>query len=206
MQRPQHAIAIAREPLLSPRRMSAVALVGLIQFAFIWSIVSGLAVKIVQQIPAALEVTIIDTPQTAEPTLAPPKPNLVAPPSEPTVAPPVIQIDTPQPSSISVAQMPNNASPDGAAAGIASTHTTPPYPPVSRRLGEQGTVRLHLTIDAQGNVTAAQVTNSSGVAELDQTAVDWVVAHWKYRPAMQNGLAVASTADAEVVFSLKNAQ
>jgi len=55
-------------------------------------------------------------------------------------------------------------------------------------------------------VTAAQVTNSSGVAELDQTAVDWVVAHWKYRPAMQNGLAVASTADAEVVFNLKNAK
>ena len=64
---------------------------------------------------------------------------------------------------------------------------------------------LHINISAQGDVTTATVSKSSGVPELDQTAVDWVIKHWKYKPATNNGTAVASTSDAQVVFNLKNA-
>ena len=83
--------------------------------------------------------------------------------------------------------------PDTAAASIAGTHTTPPYPGIARKMGEQGTVKLRLTISPQGVVTAADVVQSSGFPDLDQTAVSWVMSHWKYKPAVQAGVAVTST-------------
>jgi len=76
---------------------------------------------------------------------------------------------------------------DQAAAGIASTHTTPPYPLLARRLGEEGSLRLQLTISPQGIVTEAQVVRSSGYDDLDRAARDWVKAHWRYRPALRGG-------------------
>jgi len=92
------------------------------------------------------------------------------------------------------------------AAGIAETHTRPPYPPVALRLGETGSVRLHITISPEGRVTAVSVVRSSGSGELDLAASEWVKAHWRYRPATRGGAAVESSAEAEVLFDLKNAQ
>jgi len=89
------------------------------------------------------------------------------------------------------------------ARSIAATHTTPEYPALSRRLREQGTMRLKLTIDEMGIVTQAMVVNSSGFQRLDEAAVSWVKSHWRYTPAMQGTKAVASMADAIVEFRLQ---
>ena len=89
------------------------------------------------------------------------------------------------------------------ARALLATHTTPDYPPVSRRLGEQGTLRLKLSITAQGAVSDAMVVNSSGHPRLDEAAVDWVKAHWRYQPAMRGPSAVPSTTDAVVTFKLQ---
>jgi protein TonB len=55
-------------------------------------------------------------------------------------------------------------------------------------------------------VTNAQIEQSSGSNDLDSAAVQWVVAHWRYKPATQNGQPVVSTTEAAVVFNLKNAR
>ncbi len=94
---------------------------------------------------------------------------------------------------------------DTLAMGIVGTHTIPPYPLLERRLNEQGTVTLRLTISPQGVVTGAEVVKSSGYPGLDQSAIGWVMAHWKYKPAILNGSPVASQTTAAVVFNLKNA-
>jgi protein TonB len=86
---------------------------------------------------------------------------------------------------------------------IIATHTIPDYPPVSRRVGEQGTLRLRLAIGADGNVEEARVEASSGYKRLDDAAVQWVKAHWRYEPAMQGSKPVSSTATAEVTFRLR---
>ena len=65
---------------------------------------------------------------------------------------------------------------------------------------------LQMVISAQGTVTSATVLQSSGFADLDQAAVAWVQQHWRYKPAMQNGTAVPSQAQAAVIFALKNAR
>ena len=101
---------------------------------------------------------------------------------------------------------PTTPSYDQTATGIAGTHTTPPYPPLAIRLGEEGSVRLHLTISPQGMVTEALVVRSSGFGDLDQAARNWIMAHWRYRPAMRGGAAVASVSDVQVRFDLRNAR
>jgi protein TonB len=83
-----------------------------------------------------------------------------------------------------------------------STHTPPPYPLLERRLGNEGNVQLRLTIDADGEVTDAEIVRSSGYDELDQAAASWVKAHWRYLPALQNGQPVAATTTALVTFRL----
>ena len=83
------------------------------------------------------------------------------------------------------------------------THTIPEYPPISRRLGEQGTVLLKIVIDANGDVTSATVEKSSGYSRLDEAAVSWVKRHWRYHPATLNGKPIAVTTQAKVRFDLR---
>jgi protein TonB len=89
------------------------------------------------------------------------------------------------------------------ARAIAASHSIPEYPFVSRRLREQGTLRLKLTIDEKGLVTEAVVVNSSSFQRLDEAAVKWVKAQWRYTPAMQGTKPVPSMADAIVEFKLQ---
>ena len=55
------------------------------------------------------------------------------------------------------------------------------YPEAARARGEQGTVRLALTIDRGGHVVSARVIGSSGSSTLDQAALD-MARHASGRP------------------------
>jgi protein TonB len=74
--------------------------------------------------------------------------------------------------------------PDRSAVSITAARTVPPYPPIARRIGAEGKVTLRLTVSADGRVSQADIVNSSGRDDLDQTAQQWIVAHWTYRPAL----------------------
>lgn len=89
------------------------------------------------------------------------------------------------------------------AQSLAATHTTPPYPELARRLGAHGSVQLHIVVATDGSVSDATVTRSSGNDLLDQTAVAWVIAHWRYRPATAGGEVVSGQSEAVVVFDLR---
>src|SRR5690606_27459602 len=86
---------------------------------------------------------------------------------------------------------------------VAGTQTGPTYPPISRRLGEQGTVRLRLTVTPEGRVSEAVLLESSGYSRLDEAAVAWVVRHWRYEPARQGERAVESMVEATLTFRLE---
>ncbi len=64
-------------------------------------------------------------------------------------------------------------------AGRAGYFPTPPYPAEARRRGQQGTVQLTIVFAADGRVTNASVSRSSGYSELDRTAAQWVRRHWR---------------------------
>lgn len=76
------------------------------------------------------------------------------------------------------------------------------YPPLSQRLGEEGRVLLRVEVSADGRPLHIALKTSSGFERLDQAAIK-AVARWQFKPAQQNGSAVASTVDVPVRFKLK---
>jgi protein TonB len=205
----QHQILAARSSGMTPKRAMIIGGVGLLHIAAIYGLMNGMVAKAIDIIKPPIEVTV-DTTKPAKPEPVPLPPKLVQP-TQPTVAavqPPDIVIDTPPQQAITVPPtIPTNTQPpaDANASGLTSTHTVPPYPAVARTASHQGTVLLQLVVSPEGAVASATVATSSGFPELDQAAVTWVMAHWKYKPALQNGMAVASQTQAAVKFDLKQA-
>jgi periplasmic protein TonB len=205
---PKHEIVSARPSGMTPRRAMTIGGVGLLHVAAIYALIAGMGTAIVKQVDHIVTVDVIDTDTKTKTTPVPPKPVLAQPTiMTPTITPPDIPIASDTPSTIFVA--PTNpttaAVPDSGPAGIGNTHSTPPYPVDARAAAHQGTVVLQMTVGPQGDVMSATVVTSSGFPELDQTAVSWVVAHWKYKPAIQNSVPVTSRTQAAVKFDLKQA-
>lgn len=189
---------------VTPNRAIAIGAVALIHVLAIYALVTGMTAQIVKLLPPDIQVAWIDTiaPTTVPPV---PQPRLVDPTKSDLAEVPVPDFKTAGADKTITMKLTNLTAADSRASGLSNTHSTPPYPPEARALAHQGTVTLELTISPEGDVVAANVLQSSGFAELDQTAVAWVVAHWKYKPAIVSGSAVTSQTEAAVKFDLKEA-
>lgn len=66
----------------------------------------------------------------------------------------------------------------------------PPYPALSKRLGEQGKVVVRVFIDTNGTASKAEIRTSSGYDRLDQTALQTVL-RWRYVPGKRAGVVEA---------------
>jgi len=69
----------------------------------------------------------------------------------------------------------------------------PAYPPLSRRLNEEGKVLLRVELDEHGSVSSARVETSSGFPRLDEAALA-AVRTWRCTPARRDGRAVRAVA------------
>jgi len=69
----------------------------------------------------------------------------------------------------------------------------PVYPPLSRRLGEEGAVVLRVELDEQGTVSRAAIVTGSGSPRLDEAALA-AVQSWRCQPAWQDGRPVPAIA------------
>ena len=205
MQTMSHALVMGRRAPMTAERATGLVFAGLLQVALIWALVEGLNIKVWPEPVTVTKVDILRTKVIPQPP--PPPLRGWVKPQEHNLLPPPFQIDDgSKPTGITEHFGATTQQVDFGPAGVGSTHTIPPYPPLAIRLNEFGKVRLHLTITPQGTVTDAAVVRSSGYADLDQAARSWVVAHWRYHPATHAGTPVAGTADAEVQFDLKNAR
>ena len=188
-----------------------------------FTIVAGLHVAVIAIFIMALRPNIIPfyTPGDITVTIPKPEPPQTVPqhpagqpnmltPTVPEIPLPVFTVKESTPPQITPPpggeQGNAQALPTRSPVALFSTHTTPPYPPLERRLGFEGNVLLKLTVDADGEVADAVVVRSSGHDDLDRAAASWVKAHWRYLPALQNGLAIASTTNALVTFKLTSQQ
>ena len=63
--------------------------------------------------------------------------------------------------------------------GAGGDRPEPPYPPIARETGEQGTVKLLLGAYAAGNIVSVDVKESSGFPVLDRATVDFIKNHWR---------------------------
>jgi protein TonB len=78
----------------------------------------------------------------------------------------------------------------------------PPYPPLAKRMGEQGKVVLRVSVNTQGTADSVEVKASSGSQRLDDSAVN-TVRTWKFIPARRGDLPVQSWVLVPIIFKLE---
>jgi protein TonB len=78
----------------------------------------------------------------------------------------------------------------------------PPYPPISKRLGEQGKVIVRVLIGADGQPQKSEIRQSSGFDRLDQAAVTTVM-RWRYVPGKRGGVPEAMWFNVPINFVLE---
>lgn len=77
----------------------------------------------------------------------------------------------------------------------------PEYPRAAKKLGLQGTVLLRVLVSAAGQVEQINILTSSGVASLDEVAMN-TVKHWTFVPARQGDRAIAGAVNVPIRFTL----
>jgi protein TonB len=192
-------------PHVSSQRFVGIGFVVLLHVALIYALISMKVIPVDIFVPPD-DITVVTLPPPVTPPVQPPATKVVTPT---VVVVPPIWIDESQPRETITPPPPQPpttvaSSPATAAQSIARTITRPPYPPIEKRLGHEGTVSLRLMISADGTVTDAIVTRSSGYPALDAAAVAWITSHWRYRPATRDGKPVTSQANANMKFELVN--
>jgi periplasmic protein TonB len=124
----------------------------------------------------------------ADPTPAPNAP--VATPAPPAPLPPITAplAATPSPAPAAPpapAPAPKVELPRGDADYL--NNPKPPYPPVSKRLAEQGRVMVRVYVGADGTAQKVELNKSSGFDRLDSVAVA-TVARWRFKPGTRGGV------------------
>jgi len=77
----------------------------------------------------------------------------------------------------------------------------PDYPPLSRRLGEEGKVLLRVRVSREGQPAAVDLEKSSNFERLDDAARQ-VVSHWRFVPARRGDEAIDATVIVPIIFRL----
>jgi protein TonB len=176
----------------------------------VWGLVSGLARKAVELLPAPIETKILEeAPTNEEPPPPPPPPKLDVPPP-PFIPPPEISIQTataPTNAITSTNKAPPPAAPPAPRpAGVSKSPVVkanacrePEYPAVSERLGETGTVLLQLLVGIDGKVTDSRIEKSSGFDRLDKAAQQ-ALSRCKFEPGTTDGKPTAAWAQLKYTF------
>lgn len=76
------------------------------------------------------------------------------------------------------------------------------YPADAQRNGETGTVVVRIEVGTDGEPTAVTIVSRSGSRSLDRAAVQ-AAKRWRFRPAQQNGRAVAAAVEVPIAFKLE---
>lgn len=79
----------------------------------------------------------------------------------------------------------------------------PRYPPELVRIGFTGTVMLRVLVDVDGTPLEVTIESSSGNRKLDREASQHVLKKWRFKPALQNGVAVQAYGIIPIAFTLQ---
>lgn len=200
------------------RNLRIVVAVLLLHVGALWALQTGLLRRVVEIVVPAQVLVEMYSPKEDKPEPPPPPPTPVKTKLTPVTPPTPLAVNTPvpQPSEITLAPVePSPPVPAGAktSSNATSTATTaappappkvelpssdadylnnprPPYPPLSKRMGEQGQVVIRTLIGADGTAQDASIFKSSGFDRLDQAALT-TARKWRYVPGKRAGVAEA---------------
>lgn len=194
----------------SSRVVGLAAVIGL-HLLLLWALLSGLARDVVEAVQEPLQVALIAEAPKEAPPAPPPPPEVVKPP-EAYVPPPVVK-KAPPPTPQKTIQQVQTAKPEPQPVVVEQKpvlpradpshgNTQPPYPPASRRMGEEGRVILLLYVSEDGRVTDGKVDRSSGFERLDKVALIHARRTWRFLPATKDGKPVGHWMKFAVNFKL----
>lgn len=226
------AHAMALRPPRPKRITVVVASVLLFHGAALWALQTGLLRRAVEVlVPAELLSELIEPaspivpPPPAPPAPTPVKPALTrAPTTVHQPAPEFLAMADPTPTASAPVGLLNPvAAPEAVKAPVSVAppappaparvelpssdadylhNPKPPYPPLSKRLGEQGKVVVRTLIGLDGTAQQAQIKQSSGFERLDQSALATVL-RWRYVPGKRADVAEAMWFNVPITFVLE---
>ena len=212
------------------RRIGPLGAIILLHVAFFYALQSGLLRKAAEALPREVMVTFITPQPKAEapkPQPAPEKPKTVpVVKKQAAPRPPVPVVNTtPTPNAITAPPTPPappapseptppvvSAPPAPSAPALPKTVTSgieyvqapqPEYPPVSRRMGEEGKAVLRVLVNDKGRPERVEVQKTSGSARLDEAARQAVL-RAVFKPFIEDGKAVPAYAIVPIRFQLDN--
>lgn len=212
------------------RNLLIASAVVLFHVLALWALQTGLlqrAVEIIVPVEVLAQIIDLPTPKvtpTPPPTPAPPEPvkrsvSKPAPAVQPTPQLMAINDATPAPNAPS-APTPQPVAPPSPPAAAAPapaapakielpssnadylSNPKPPYPPMSKRLGEQGKAIVRVLIGADGLPQKAELRQTSGFERLDQSALATVM-KWRYVPGKRGGVPEAMWFNVPISFVLE---
>jgi protein TonB len=200
------------------RNLRIVVSVLLLHVGALWALQAGLLRRVVEVFVPAQVLVEMHTPQEDKPAPPPPAPTPVKTKLTPVTPPTPLAVTTPTPQPSEITLAPVEPSPPintGAktSSNATATATTaappappklelpssdadylnnpkPPYPPLSKRMGEQGRVVIRTLIGVDGTAQEASIFKSSGFDRLDQAALA-TARKWRYVPGKRAGVAEA---------------
>ncbi|MDQ3268491.1 MAG: energy transducer TonB [Pseudomonadota bacterium] len=123
----------------------------------------------------------------------PPQPTVVVPPTEPVPSAAPAPAPPPPPSQ-----------PKTVSTGVEYLQApAPEYPPIARRMGEEGRVTLRVLVNENGRPTRVDVQKTSGSPRLDEAARQSVL-HAMFKPHIEDGRAITVYAIVPITFHLDN--
>ena len=132
----------------------------------------------------------VPVPEPVPEVLPPPPPPVVAEAPRPAPVPAPAPAPPPAPTPPRPADYLNNPKPT--------------YPALSRRLREEGIVRLNILVDPDGSVARLEIAKSSGYPRLDEAAAKTVRSSWKFEPARQGGKPIQAWVIVPIEFTLRS--
>jgi protein TonB len=208
-------VTAVRKP--SPNAMLAIIAAHVAVVAVVMSAKMELPPKINN---APIVVDWIKTPQPPPPnepqhTSSRPQAGLT-PSNRPAPVPPLAQpTPLPDPTTLDPGPSPTNPTPihdpvplpppsgitAGAQLATPPSELKPPYPGIKLASEEEAVLKLRLTIDPNGRVVAVDPVGRADRVFLE-AARRHLLAHWRYKPAMEDGHAVTSTTVITLRFQL----
>jgi periplasmic protein TonB len=187
-----------------------------IHVVLVWGLASGFAMKVVETIAPPIIADVIDEKTEDEAPPPPPPPKMELPPVE--VPPVVVDISIPVEttttalSNVTDKPQPPAPPPPAVAAPVVRTNMRPNpksqqpsvddyYPAASKRLGEEGVVKVKVCVNASGKIEEATLEETSGTARLDEAGVK-VARIYRLLPPTENGKPVPGCGSLPIRFKL----
>ena len=175
-------------------RYGGFAIVVVLHIILGYYLVVTLNHRTVETLPQDVKIAKVEEVKPKEDEPPPPPPKLDVPPPPPFVPPVEVNVATVAPVTNAIQQVTHTVAPPAPPPPAPKAKPTPQidrshladpdshYPPISKRLGEEGVVIVQVCVAPDGHVVDAKVGKSSGFSRLDNAAIEYSKSSLRYTP------------------------